>query len=178
MIGKTEAQQIAAAGIRLFVVYEDYGAAAKMVLTPDQGKADATAAMDQASIIAQPTGSAIYFAVEGLPDGYKAADLPKIKDYFGAIKETIAGKYQIGVYSDGAVCEALLDGSYCRYTWLTAASYSFEGTKDFFTSGRWSLAQVGPLDLQPPGQQWGGRKIDINCANGDFGAFTIPTGIA
>jgi hypothetical protein len=173
LLGPKEAHQIAAAGLRLFVVYEDHGS---VNLTYGQGKADATAALKQAALIEQPPDSAIYFAVEGLPNGYKAGDLPQLRQYFSGIKDAVAGKYAIGVYSDGTVCQAMAEEGFCRYTWLTAASYSFEGTKDFFASGRWSLAQLAPLDLHP--DDWKGRKIDINCANGDFGSFLIPTAVA
>jgi L-lactate permease len=34
---------------------------------------------------------------------------------------------------------------------------------------RWSLAQLGPLDIHT-----NGLSIDINAANGDFGAFGVP----
>lgn len=171
LIDKTEARQISKAGIRLFTVYEDTGKSSQMVLTKERGQKDAAKAVEQAGVIGQPQGSAIYFAVEGLPDGYKKADLPKLRNYFSGVKETIGDKYAVGVYGDGVVCEALLNEGYCKYTWLPAASYKHPGTLAFFASGRWSLAQVAPLDIKPG---WEGRKIDIDCANGDFGSFLVP----
>lgn len=168
-IVKNEAQELSKAGIKIFTVFEDYGHADKLQLTKAQGKIDGASALGQAKAIGQPDGSAIYFAVEGLPNGYKAADLPGIREYFSGVTEAIAGKYTLGAYGDGIVCKTLLDEHVCKYTWLAAASTSFEGTKDFMKSWRWSIAQMGPLDITTSG-----LSVDINAANGDFGAFVVP----
>jgi hypothetical protein len=168
-ITTAEAQELSKANIKIFVVFEDYGHASKLKLTKAQGKIDGASALNQAQAIGQPQGSAIYFAVEGLPSGYKKVDLPKIRDYFAGIVEAIAGKYQIGVYGDGIVCKTMLDENVCKYTWLAAASTSFEGTKDFTKSWRWSIAQMGPLDITTDG-----LSVDLNVAKDDFGAFVVP----
>lgn len=169
-ITKAEAQELSKAQIRIFTVFEDYGQASKLKLTMEQGAKDATSAMRQAKAIGQPERSAIYFAVEGLPSGYKKKDLPRIRDYFSGVTSVVGGKYAIGVYGDGIVCKTLLEEQICKFTWLAAASHSFEGTKDFFASGQWSVAQLPPLDIK---KDWGGLDIDINCPNGDFGAFAV-----
>ena len=170
-----EALELASNGIKLFVVFEEHGKAADMNLTKQQGASDATSALAQAAAIGQPAGSAIYFAVEGLPNGYKTADLPKIRDYFSGVKTAIGGQYAIGVYGDGIVCKALLDDGFCKYTWLAEASHSFEGTIEFLSSGRWSLVQFGPLDIS---QGWNGLSVDFDCANGDYGAFLAAPAIS
>jgi hypothetical protein len=168
-ITKVEAQELSAAQIKIFMVFEEHGKKSERPLTKTQGKADGLSARHQAETIGQPIGSAIYFAVEGLPDGYETADLPKIRDYFSGVKEAIDGKYALGVYGDGIVCKTMLDEHFCKYTWLAAASTSFEGTKEFMRSWRWSLAQLAPLDISTSG-----LSVDIDCANGDFGAFAVP----
>ena len=168
-ITKVEAQQLSRADIKIFVVFEDYGLASKLKLTIDQGKMDGTSALNQAQAIGQPLASAIYFAVEGLPSGYKKTDLPGIRDYFSGVKQAIAGKYELGVYGDGIVCKTMLDENICKYTWLAAASTSFQGTKDFMKSWRWSVAQMGPLDISTDD-----LSVDIDVAKDDFGAFVVP----
>jgi hypothetical protein len=168
-ITKAEAQQLSKANIKIFVVFEDYGLASKLKLTVAQGKTDGTSALNQAQTIGQPQASAIYFAVEGLPSGYKKADLPGIRNYFSGVKQAIAGKYELGVYGDGIVCKTMLDENICKYTWLAAASTSFQGTKDFMKSWRWSVAQMGPLDISTDG-----LSVDIDVAKDDFGAFVVP----
>jgi hypothetical protein len=167
-ITKAEAQELSKANIKIFMVFEDYGHASKLKLTKAQGKTDGASALNQARAIGQPEGTAIYFAVEGLPDGYKEADLPGIRSYFSGVEELIAGKYQLGVYGDGIVCKTMLDEKICKYTWLAAASISFQGTKDFMKGWRWSVAQMGPLDISSDG-----LSIDLDVAKDDFGAFVV-----
>jgi hypothetical protein len=162
-----EAQKLSAAGIMIFMVYEDTGQKASLDLTKAQGKADGRTALQQAREIGQPAGSAIYFAVEGLPHGYTSADLPAIRDYFGGVKEAVGDRFKLGVYSDGVVCKTLLDEKYCTYSWLSAST-SFEGTQAFYRSGRWDLAQKTPLD-----QDWEGLSVDVNEAKPYFGAFLV-----
>ena len=74
---KTEAQKLSSAGIKLFTVYEDTGH--NLTLTAAQGKSDGQNALDQAMAIGQPTGTPIYFALEGLPNGYVESDLAAIR---------------------------------------------------------------------------------------------------
>jgi hypothetical protein len=169
-ITRDEALELSKAKIKIFMVFEEQGFAAKFSLTKKQGKDDGSSALAQANAIGQPQGSAIYFAVEGLPDGYTSADLPGIRDYFAGVKSSIGAKYQLGVYGDGVVCKTLLDEGICKYTWLAAASTSFEGTPEFYASGRWNLSQ-NTLDLE---EGWDGLSIDINEAKADFGGFLVP----
>jgi hypothetical protein len=167
-IGAAEALELAGQGIKLFVVFEDRGRASDMILTKQQGTKDAASALNQAAAIGQPTGSTIYFAVEGLPNGYRKADLPKIRDYFSGVKQRVGDKYALGVYGDGIVCKTLIEEGFCKHAWLAEASHSFEGTIEFLSSGQWSLVQFGPLDIS---QGWNGLSVDFNCPNGDYGAF-------
>jgi kumamolisin len=157
-----EAQAIAAAGLKLFTVFEDGGDPA---LDGDAGTTDAQRALAQANAIEQPAGSAIYFAMEHLPNGYTDKDIPGVKAYFQQIRAALQGQYKVGVYSDGVVCDALLSAGLCDYAWLSA-SRGFEGTKQFYLSGRWSLAQQTPLD-----QSWNGLSVDTNEAKPTFGEF-------
>jgi C1A family cysteine protease len=161
-ISPSEAEAVAAAGLKLFMVFEDNG---DPPLGGNAGSTDAKLALEQARAIGQPAGSAIYFAMEHLPNGYTSADLPGVKAYFQQIQAAFQGKYKIGVYSDGVVCDALLTSRLCDYAWLSA-SMGFEGSKAFYLSGRWSLAQQTPLD-----QNWSGLSVDTNEAKPTFGEF-------
>ncbi|MEA2863512.1 MAG: hypothetical protein QOF14_5778 [Hyphomicrobiales bacterium] len=173
-ITKAEAQELSLAAIKIFMVFEDFGKAADLKLTRNQGKADGQSALGQATAIGQPLGTTIYFAVEGLPNGYKSADLPKIKDYFDGVKDAIGAKYALGVYGDGVVCKTFVNDGTCKHSWLAAASCSFEGTCLFFAKGLFTLAQLPPLNLSTG---WNGLSVDINHLNpniSDFGAFQVP----
>jgi len=167
-ISPREAQAIAAAGLKLFVVFEDNG---DPPLGGNAGTNDAQLALEQARAIRQPPGSAIYFAMEHLPSGYTHHDLPGVKAYFQQIRLVFQGTYKVGVYSDGVVCDALLTSGLCDFAWLSA-SMSFEGSKAFYLSGRWSLAQQTPLD-----QDWNGISVDTNEAKPTFGEF-VPLPLA
>lgn len=166
-ISASEAEAIAAAGLKLFMVFEDNG---DPPLGGNAGSTDAKLALEQARAIGQPAGSAIYFAMEHLPNGYTSADLPGVKAYFQQIQAAFQGKYKIGVYSDGVVCDALLTSRLCDFAWLSA-SMGFQGSKAFYLSGRWSLAQQTPLD-----QNWSGLSVDTNEAKQTFGEF-VPASL-
>jgi hypothetical protein len=174
-IGGQEALELSQNGIDLFVVYEDHGARDQLALTEDTGKNHAQAAVLQAQQIGQPAGSVIYFAVEGLPNGYTSADLPGIRSYFKGVTEGLNGLYVPGVYGDGIVCETLLNEGVCKFTWLAQASYSFERSIEFYASKRWNVAQI-VVDLDK--DKWQGLSVDINETNGDFGSFRIPVAVA
>jgi hypothetical protein len=172
VIKKTEAQALSSKGIKIFTVYEDVGNASQFNLTSAQGEKDGGVAKKQAGVIGQPTGGVIYFAVEGLPSGYTKADLPGIRDYFAGVKKALGSDYTAGVYGDGIVCKTLLDEGICKHTWLAQASFSFEGSIEFYASKRWSLAQI-VVDL--PKKGWKGLSVDIDEGSNDIGSFLVPT---
>jgi peptidoglycan hydrolase-like protein with peptidoglycan-binding domain len=160
---KPEAKALSEAGIRLFTVFENSG---DPELSLEQGVHDAQIALQQATQVTQPEGSAIFFAMEHLPNGYNDSHVPGIKKYFGGLRQVLGGKYKLGVYSDGIVCDALLSSGACEYAWLSAST-SFPGSKDFDHSGKWALAQRR-VDLD-----WSGLSVDTNDAKSDFGAFVV-----
>jgi hypothetical protein len=176
IISLEEAQELSRNQISIFVVFEKAGKASELILTAAAGAADADIALGQAADIKQPLNSAIYFAVEGLPDGYKSSDLPALREYFKGVQTKLSGKYQIGVYGDGVVCKILQKENVCAFAWLAAASTSFEGTCDYFGGEvpLWDLAQVPPLDMV-----WNHISVDFDVPNlrrnnGNFGAFVVP----
>jgi Domain of unknown function (DUF1906) len=161
-ITKAEAGAVASAGLKLFCVFENNGDPA---LDADLGTTHAQLALQQASSIGQPAGTAIYFALEHLPGGYTDKDIPGVKNYFGQVRAVVGSYYKLGVYSDGIVCDALLSAGLCEYAWLSA-SMAFAGSQQFYKSGRWALAQKTPID-----QDWGGISVDVNESRDDFGQF-------
>jgi hypothetical protein len=182
IIDDVEAKELCQNGISIFVVFEKTGNASDLVLSRPAGKLDAQAAVKQAGIVKQPAGSAIYFAAEGLPNGYGSADLSNLQDYFMGIADGLAGQYTIGVYGDGIVCQTL-QNSYCKFAWLAAASTDFSLTCKYFggKTPAWDLAQVPPLDMAWKLPHNGGfLSVDFDVPNltrnnGAFGAFVVPT---
>ena len=164
---KSEAQKACAAGLKLFTVFEDNHG--DPPLDSDAGTSDAQIAFQQAQTAGQPAGSAIYFALEHLPNGYKKEHVPGIINYIQQVRAVITPTYKVGVYSDGVVLDALLQEGLIDYAWLSAST-SFDGSEDFYAGGRWVLAQKTPVDID-----WDGLKIDINEAKADFGQFAVST---
>jgi hypothetical protein len=159
---RQEAVAITGAGIKLFVVFEN---CANPVLDQAHGTIDAKLALAQAVALGQPEGSAIYFAAEGLPDGYHQSDVNNAKNYFSAIGQVLGQRYAVGAYSNGLICEALRTACLCKYFWLSAST-GFDGSAGFYANGHWSIAQKTPVD-----QDWDGLSIDIDETQADFGSF-------
>lgn len=162
---KTEAQILSDAGLDLFIVYEDSG---DPELSVDRGRNDAQLAYSQARSIAQPANSAIYFAMEHLPNGYDDSHIPGVKLYFEGIRRTLKDLYKVGCYSNGTTLAALLDAKLIDYAWVSAST-SFHGSHEFLKTDRWHLAQK-KVDLN-----WQGVSVDTNdVKHEDFGAFRLP----
>src|SRR6516164_7637437 len=116
---KPEARALSDARINIFTVFEDNG---DPELSVSSGIHDAQIALQQATAVGQPEGSAIYFALEHLPNGYNASHLPGIRNYCSGLKQVLDGAYKLGVYSDGVVCDALLNDGLCDFAWLSAST--------------------------------------------------------
>jgi Domain of unknown function (DUF1906) len=161
ILKKDEALAICAEGMTIFTVFE---IGANPELDFNTGKSHASMALKQAKSIGQPKDSAIYFAFDS---DLKASDVAGVQEYYAGVKSVIGGDYKLGVYSDGTVCKAVLDSKVCEFAWLSA-SRGFDGSRAFYASRRWALAQDPHID-----QSFQGIKVDFDEVNGDFGAFVV-----
>jgi hypothetical protein len=136
---------------------EDTGSAKAEVAT------DAMAALDQAKLVGQPEGSAIYF---GIDFNVNRAAVDPVLEYFRVIGQTVGNRYAIGVYGNGFVNRILREEKLVAYNWISA-SRSHEGTVDFYNSGQWHLFQnqVDRRWFGPPGKCSIGLDIDTNLQN-------------
>jgi len=167
-----EARALSAAGIRIWTVYQNRHRL-RVDFSAVKGKQEAEDALDYAKhVINQPPGSAIYFSADF--DATAAEVSSAILPHFQAVAAafTAAGNpYRIGVYSSGAVCQALLDAGVVQLTWLSQSS-GFRGTAQFKASGRWNILQALPVrgfcnfddDVDPD---------TINPEFADFGGFLL-----
>jgi hypothetical protein len=137
--------------------------------------ADAKAALDQARLVGQPEGSAIYFGVDfnltkckcdgtGQNSRNRNGDpipnhdiVDAVLEYFRAIGHIVGSHYSIGIYGNGLVNRILRDEKLVSYNWISA-SRSHEETVDFYNGGRWHLFQ-NQVD-----HRWFGAQG--NCSNG------------
>jgi hypothetical protein len=125
--------------------------------------ADAKAALDQARLVGQPEGSAIYFGVDF---NVNRASVDPVLEYFRAVGRTVGSRYAIGVYGNGFVNRILREEKLASYNWISA-SRSHEGTVDFYNSGQWHLFQnqVDRRWFGPPGKCSIGLDVDTNLQN-------------
>ena len=142
--------------------------------------ADAKAALDQARLVGQPEGSAIYFGVDF---NVNHAAVDPVLEYFRAIGRTVGSRYAIGVYGNGLVNRILREEKLVSYNWISA-SRSHEETVDFYNSGQWHLFQnqVDRRWFGLPGKCSTGLDVDTNLQNprvssiGAWGAGEVDRG--
>lgn len=123
--------------LKIVSVYQNVGTSASN-FSETSGVSDATLALARASEIGQPEGTAIYFAVDYDPDG----ELTCIEEYFGAVKNTINGKYKVGVYGRSEVCNHIKQNlKYATFSWLSPSSSS-TGFPDYDTNLKYNIKQA------------------------------------
>jgi Domain of unknown function (DUF1906) len=76
------------------------------------------------------------------PDIHAGDMIPFVDRYFKSLNSVLKadGRYKIGGYGSGMVCQHLLGRHLVDYCWL-AMSTGWPGSKEFHASGRWSLVQ-------------------------------------
>jgi Domain of unknown function (DUF1906) len=138
--------------------------------------ADAKAALEQAKLVGQPEGSAIYFGVDFNFSKCKCgetAQLSKNRDlfdamlqYFRAINQTVGQSYAIGVYGNGLVNRLLREEKLVTYNWISA-SRAHDETPDFYNRGQWHLFQnqVDRRWFATAGKCSTGLDVDMNLQN-------------
>jgi len=143
--------------------------------TSGRGRTDAKRSLYLARTFDQPSGSAIYFGVDGVDalfeDRGRATDkfglnlitryFKEIKNEFGANKNNVG--YPIGVYGSGLVCREILNRGLAKYCWLAGAT-SWPEYDGFKQSDRWSL-------LQSVETECFGKKVELNRVNPRFRNF-------
>ena len=167
---KAEADLLSAAGLQIGVVYEDKPDVVSY-FSSARGQQDGRNAFRYASQLPQPTGSAIYFAVDYDASPGDVAGV--ITDYFNGVVQglsqarAVAGgpSYAIGVYGSGLVCGSITSNvSGVSLAWL-AESTGWDGSSSY--SGwdvKQSIAAAALCSL-------GVDDYEGCVAPGDFGGF-------
>jgi len=152
-IDQQEAEQLAAAGLRLGIVYEGRFGNKPENFDAACGKADGEFARRYAAnVIRQPAGSAIYFAVDF--DASSSQLSAGIVPYFRAVAEAFADanglpQYRIGVYGSGLTC----------------------------TTAHASLTGLGSSCPVPP-RGWSASAVDLGAADSASAASAAPVSAA
>lgn len=161
-----EARALAAAGLRLGVIWESAGFQASY-FSRAKGQLDAAAAAALARVVGQPSGSSIYFAVDYDPT--QAEVEGPVADYFTGVAAALGGGYRIGVYGSGLCCGYLRDHALAACSWLSQSS-GFAGSKAFAQAQRYDLLQALPTHILLDGAS---VEVDPDTSNpnGDPGLF-------
>jgi len=123
--------------------------------------ADAKAALEQAKLVGQPEGSAIYFGVDF---NVTRATVDSVLEYFRAIGGTVGNHYAIGIYGNGFVNRVLRQEKLVAYNWISA-SRAHEETVVFYNSGQWHLFQNQVDRRWFGGKCSDGLDVDTNLQN-------------
>jgi hypothetical protein len=128
-----------------------------------EATADAKAALEQARLVGQPEGSAIYFGVDF---NVTRATVNPVLEYFRYMNQAVGNHYAIGIYGNGFVNRTLREEKLVAYNWISA-SRSHEETVAFYNSGQWHLFQnqVDRRWFGPPGKCSTGLDVDTNIQN-------------
>jgi hypothetical protein len=163
-----------------------------------EAAADIKAALEQAKLVEQPEGSAIYFGVDF--NASKSAQsvqrrngngntapnrdvVDAVLEYFRAINRTVGQSYAIGVYGNGFVNRILRDEKLVSYNWISASRAHAE-TADFYNRGQWHLFQnqIDRRWFAASGKCSAGLDLDTNVQNpevsniGAWGAGNVDAG--
>ena len=125
--------------------------------------ADAKAALDQARLVGQPEGSAIYFGVDF---NVTRDTVNAVLEYFRAINQIVGSHYAIGIYGNGFVNRTLRAEKLATYHWISASRAHAE-TVEFYNGGQWHLFQnqVDRRWFGTPGKCTTGLDVDTNLQN-------------
>lgn len=114
---RAEAEAISGAGMQIVSVFES--TASRALGGDAAGKVDAGLALNEAKLIGQPIGSAIYFAVDF--DVTTAAQFDIIENYLRGITSALGTSYQVGVYGEYTIVEEMFKRKACKHFWQTYA---------------------------------------------------------
>jgi Domain of unknown function (DUF1906) len=160
----SEAQRLSSLGLKIVAVWESHSREPAH-FSYSSGYSDAMMAYWQARAAGQPTGSAIYLAVD-----FNAPQqiLYAIDDYFRGVAAGLAAAgeghadYAIGVYGSGAVCDAVKRAGLAQYSWLSN-SFAWDGSTSY---DDWNIKQGAQAPDLP-------FDHDSDEAREEYGAFRL-----
>ena len=164
---KNETGLIRGEGFQLAVVFQHNNDKFSS-FTEERGRIDTERSLELAAENNQPSGSGIYFGVDG--DWPKQKELEAIGKYFTAVNSIImrnGGAFRVGGYGSGKTLQYLLAEELAELMWL-ANPPGWIGYDKFLKSKKWHLRQLLP-------GKCGGRSVDFDFCRedgNDFGQFS------
>lgn len=165
VVKPAEASAIAAAGLKLALVFEVWGGADNFEhrdINTDTGTRHGAFARQWAKHVGAPASTIIWFAIDTDVVGTQYNNY--VRPYLVAAKAALGGEFRIGMYACGFACASALGQGLIDAAWL-AQSMGWNGSRAFRATNRWRLLQGAEMTLH-------GLSVDTNTANGDdYGAF-------
>ena len=178
--GKNESSMLLEAGFSILSVYQYRNNIRRKFVdglsdtgsTIKEARADANAALQQANMVGQPEGTAIYFGVDFNLKPNDVEAVTAVKLYFRELTNVIGGRYKLGVYGNGVSNRILRDAGLVDYSWISASVGHYE-TDDFYNSQNWHLFQnqVDRRWYQSANKCPSGISLDTNIQNTSHSEF-------
>ena len=156
---REEAEIILATGLKFFPIYQTSGRASTY-FTPEQGTADAKAAIAAASALGVPQNTIIYFAVDFDAMDYQITS--NVIPYFEKVYEEISSSiYKTGIYGARNVCTRVSNKGYACSSFVGNMSTGFSGNLGFKMPSNWAFDQFTDRDQS-------GKYLSISSSDGAF----------
>lgn len=152
-----EAIIISAAGLDILSVFET--TASRALSGTLGGKADGASALSCARNVKQPSGTAIYFAVDF--DVTKPEQLDDIEEYLKACKAALGTAYNVGVYGELTVIDEMHKRGAAKHFWQT---YAWSNGKKSDKANVYQFKN---------GQSLAGITVDLNNSFGGEGFWSL-----
>lgn len=156
---REEAEIILAAGLHFFPIYQT-SAREDEYFTPEQGTADAKAAIEAATALGIPKDTIIYFAVDF--DAMDHQITSNVIPYFQAVHEEMSYSiYRTGIYGARNVCSRVSEKGYACSSFVANMSTGFSGNLGFKMPSNWAFEQFTDKDQS-------GNYLSISSPDGSF----------
>lgn len=156
---REEAEIILAAGLHFFPIYQT-SAREDEYFTPEQGTADAKAAIEAATALGIPKDTIIYFAVDF--DAMDHQITSNVIPYFQAVHEEMSYSiYRTGIYGARNVCSRVSEKGYACSSFVANMSTGFSGNLGFKMPSNWAFDQFTDKDQS-------GNYLSISSPDGSF----------
>lgn len=162
---REEAEIILDTGLRFFPIYQT-SARYLTYFTPEQGRADAEAAITAAKALGIPKDTIIYFAVDF--DALDGNVTSHIIPYFEQVYKVMSqGIYKTGIYGARNICTRVSNIGYACSSFVSDISAGYSGNLGYRLPDNWAFDQFVTLEGDNALGQGDGRiEIDKDAVSG------------
>lgn len=167
-----EIQIASDAGLKIFPIYQD-GGAASTYFKYDQGYSDAKKAVIAAKALRIPYGEIIYFAVDYDFNEIQCRD--QIIPHFEGIAKYMAetgADYRVGIYGSRNICTTVSNKNLACSSFVADMSTGYSGNLGFKMPANWAFDQFHEYGILGSNLQF---PLDKDMASGRYEGFNANT---